>query len=183
MSWLRSLLLQRQSATRKNHFLIVHRPFLPPLRPSLSLTFAAAIRPSFTSEATSKSTMQASGDKVKSEDEWKAILSPDQVFISVGDPIVVWDTESPPCSSSGSSVRREQRGLVRGSTIPTMRRVCTHVRRAKLHCIRARPSSRADVDGLHSMTVRNNSLVFERAAFGLYYLPMGPFLVSLSMRR
>lgn len=77
----------------------------------------------------------------KSEEEWRAILSPQQVCECVNSEGIDADGEIAGCSSR-SLGRRERSGRERGNMISTTSRECTLVLGVGRPCTRAIPSSR-----------------------------------------
>ena len=96
----------------------------------------------------------------KSESEWRAILSPEQVrvrFISGTERVERADADAHR-TSSASSARRAPSPRARASTRNTRARVSTPARAAARRCTRARPSLIVGADGLRSSMVRHAAL-------------------------
>lgn len=89
----------------------------------------------------------------KSDGEWKAILSPEQVSC-IQERWRTSRTNRDGITSSVSFARRALNLLAPASTISTVQMVSTPAQGVELPCTRARPSSIADADGLPSLTVR-----------------------------
>lgn len=98
------------------------------------------------------STTRMAESKTKSESEWRAILTPEQVRADAA----AWPGNDVPrfvMDSSGLYVRKGQnpQGLVNSRTIAE--RASTRALAVRRLSTRATPSSRADVDGLRSLMV------------------------------
>jgi hypothetical protein len=106
--------------------------------------------------------------KTKSDSEWRAILTPEQVCTSA----VVWDTDLNP-NSSEFYVRKGQSRQELVNTRTTVGRASTPALAVRHHCTRATPSSRAVVDGLPSLMV----MFAVHPLWSVAYRRSQPFLV------